>query len=156
MQAFFFLLLALLALLQTSLAFPLSVPKLFRRACKGACLTATDDLLLHTSMEEFQAARAEKSPADLIWSSDGCTDSPDEPFGYNFLPGCQRHDFGYRNYRDQARLTSPNRKVIDDNLKADLYEECSQYRGLFLLKGIQCRGLADIYYGAVREFGDND
>ena len=155
MQALLFLLLALLTLHPTSPANPLSVPKLFRRACDATCLTTTDNLLLHTSMDAFQAARAAKSPAYLIWISDGCTDSPDKPLGYNFLPSCQRHDFGYRNYKDQARFTEPSRKIIDDNLKADLYNECSKYRGLSSLKGVECRGLADIYYGAVRKFGGN-
>ena len=155
MQALFFLLLAHLTLLPTSLAFPLSVPQLFRRVCDATCLTTTDNLLLHTSMDAFQVARAAKSPAYLIWTSDGCSDSPDKPLDYNFLPSCQRHDFGYRNYKNQARFTEPNRKIIDDNFKADLYNECSKYRGLSSLKGVECRGLADIYYDAVREFGDN-
>lgn len=154
MQAFFFLLLALLTLLPTPLAFPLSVPNLFRRACDATCLATTDNLLLHTPMPAFQTARNAKNPAYLDWTSDGCTDSPDKPLGYNFLPSCQRHDFGYRNYKAQGRFTEPNRKIIDDNLKADLYNECSKYKGLQALKGVECRGLADVYYDAVREFGD--
>lgn len=147
MQAFFFL---ALTLLPTPLAFPLSVPHLFRRACDAACLTTTDNLLLHTPMSAFQTARAAKSPAYLDWTSDGCSDSPDKPLGYNFLPSCQRHDFGYRNYKAQARFTEPNRKIIDDNFLKDLDNECSKYSDL---KRAECRGLADVYYDAVRKFG---
>lgn len=154
MQALFFLL-ALLTLLPTPLASPLSVPHIFRRACGATCVAKTDTLLLHTSMDAFQAAKAAKSPAYLVWTDDGCSKSPDKPDGYNFLPSCQRHDFGYRNYKKQARLTEPNRKVIDDNLKTDLYHECKRYHGLSSWKGVECRRIADIYHAAVRKFGNS-
>ncbi|MCJ1264535.1 hypothetical protein MMC22_004407 [Lobaria immixta] len=151
-----FLLLAVLTLLPTSLAFPLSASNLLRRACDAACVTTTDNLLLHTPMATFQADRAAESPAWLIWTSDGCSESPDKPQGFNFLPSCQRHDFGYRNYKEEGRFTEPNRKIIDDNLKADLYDVCKEYKGLSSFKGVECRRIADLYHLAVREFGNSD
>ncbi|MCJ1471238.1 hypothetical protein MMC07_009886, partial [Pseudocyphellaria aurata] len=143
----FSVLLALLTFLPMPLAFPLSLSSLFRRACDATCLTTTDILLFHTPMATFQARRAARDPPYLDWNSDGCTDAPDKPLGYNFLPSCQRHDFGYRNYKAQARFTEPNRKLIDDNFLKDLDNECGKYSAL---KAAECRGLADIYYDAVR------
>ena len=148
-------LLLLLAVLPASLAFPLSIPNIVRRDCDADCVSTTDNLLLHTTMDQFQAARAAESPAYLVWTSDGCSESPDKPSGYNFLPSCQRHDFGYRNYKQQDRFTEPNRKVIDDNFKPDLYNLCKGYHGLSSWKGVECRGIADLYYAAAREFGNS-
>ncbi|KUI67621.1 hypothetical protein VM1G_02835 [Cytospora mali] len=79
----------------------------------------TDELLLKTTLDEFDARREKRDPAYLIWDSDGCTNAPDNPGGFNFLPACQRHDFGYRNYRAQNRLTKAARKKIDKQLKAE-------------------------------------
>ncbi|MFE6489476.1 phospholipase A2, partial [Streptomyces sp. NPDC057757] len=33
------------------------------------------------------------------WSTDYCSSSPDNPFGFPFSTSCARHDFGYRNYK---------------------------------------------------------
>src|SRR5262249_32059658 len=33
------------------------------------------------------------------WSTDYCSDSPDQPLGFDFRLPCARHDFGYRNYK---------------------------------------------------------
>jgi hypothetical protein len=41
----------------------------------------TDRLLFSVSIEEFLAARDAQDPAGLDWSSDGCSSSPDDPFG---------------------------------------------------------------------------
>lgn len=32
-------------------------------------------------------------------------------------PGCNRHDFGYQNYRAQSRFTVNNKASIDSNFK---------------------------------------
>ena len=36
-----------------------------------------------------------------------------------FVAGCQRHDFGYRNFKAQDRFTDENKLAIDDNFKAE-------------------------------------
>ncbi|MCP2334454.1 phospholipase [Actinoalloteichus caeruleus] len=105
----------------------------------------TDDYLFTQSLPLFVQLRSQRPHApQLDWSSDGCSYSPDEPFGYEFLNSCHRHDFGYRNYKLQNRFTSANRKAIDDRFRDDMYSVCSS---------AVCRRTADVYYWAVRAFG---
>jgi len=113
-------------------------------------IDATDRLCFSTSISSFLAAKAMKKPSSLIWDDDGCSNSPDKPGGFNFLPSCQRHDFGYRNFKEQGRFTKANRKRIDDNLKNDMDGECDKH-GFF--ERSACKTLAKGYYEAVREFG---
>ncbi|QFZ22613.1 phospholipase [Saccharothrix syringae] len=106
----------------------------------------TDEYLFRTALAEFTAIRAQAPYADqLDWSSDGCSWSPDNPFGFKFLPACHRHDFGYRNYKRQGRFDESTRLAIDNNFKADLYFQCAG--------NWACNRTADLYYAAVREFG---
>lgn len=106
----------------------------------------TDDYVFARSLPGFTALRVERPYADqLDWSSDGCSSSPDQPFGYAFLPACHRHDFGYRNYKRQARFTAANRLRIDDRFLADMYSVCGGDGS--------CRSVARVYYSAVRLFG---
>ncbi|CAG8492343.1 9526_t:CDS:1 [Paraglomus brasilianum] len=139
---------ALLFLLFTSIsAFPALV---YRR--QNTLEQRTDAILFDFSIQDFLNAKAANSP-DFDFTDDGCSDAPDHPDGFNFLPGCQRHDFGYRNYKKQGRFTEDNRGKIDNNLKKDLYNECAQYSEL---KSVECRRIADIYFNAVRTFGNLD
>ena len=110
----------------------------------------TDKLLFSTSMADFQKARDAKDPSNLIWDSNGCTASPDRPFGYDFLQSCQRHDFGYRNYKAQGRFSEDNKDKIDSNFRQDLYNECDKKS---VVSRAVCRGTAKIYYEAVSSFG---
>jgi len=91
---------------------------------------ATDRLLFQTDIDTFLNDRAAQNPNTLDWSSDGCTDSPDNPGGFDFLPSCQRHDFGYRNYKKQGRFTDDNRLMVDDDFKKDMHNKCRPY-GVF-------------------------
>lgn len=107
----------------------------------------TDEYLFDHSLLRFAATRAERPHSDrLAWSSDGCSLSPDEPFGYVFTDSCHRHDFGYRNYTVQRRFTEENRRYIDDNFRSDMHSACAVAEPL-------CHGTAEVYYWAVREFG---
>ncbi|KYK58633.1 hypothetical protein DCS_05650 [Drechmeria coniospora] len=119
-------------------------------------VAATDTLLFSVPIGAFLEARKARDPSQCSWASDGCTMAPDKPISFNFIPSCQRHDFGYRNCRDQKRFTSAMRKKIDDVFKKDLYKYCSQFSGWHFWKGYQCRRLADTYYAAVRTFGKRD
>ena len=47
--------------------------------------SATDRLLYSTSMSAFLTAKRNKDPCSLIWTDDGCSNSPDKPAGFNFL-----------------------------------------------------------------------
>jgi Prokaryotic phospholipase A2 len=106
----------------------------------------TDQYMFSTSLTDFQQLRAEQSNGDVLdWSSDGCSNSPDNPFGYNLVKACYRHDFGYRNFKNQGRFTEANRLAIDDNFREDMYEVCD---GRWA-----CNRFADTYYWAVRQFG---
>jgi hypothetical protein len=108
----------------------------------------TDQYLYSITLPTFTSRRNARDPANLIWDSNGCTSSPDNPFGFPFLPACHRHDFGYRNYKAQNRFTDAGKLRVDDNFKSDLYYQCrnSSVRGV-------CEALADVYYAAVRAFG---
>ncbi|KAF2738791.1 hypothetical protein EJ04DRAFT_26519 [Polyplosphaeria fusca] len=112
---------------------------------------ATDRLLFSTSISAFEAARNALSPPSLDWSSDGCSSSPDNPFGFNFLQCCHRHDFGYRNYKKQGRFTDGGKASIDSNFKKDMYNQCQTEGGAFEVAA--CKGVADVYYEAVKNFG---
>ncbi len=115
---------------------------------------ATDRYLFEYSLDEFEAVWDEKhnSSGDALrWTADDCSKSPDAPSGYRFDYACRRHDFGYRNYRIQHRLTEDNRKRIDDNFRKDMYTICDEYRGWAAQQ--ECHRLADVYYYAVRRFG---
>ncbi|WEW59024.1 hypothetical protein PRK78_004492 [Emydomyces testavorans] len=119
-------------------------------------IALTDQYMFQDSIQTFEGHRNTKTPPCFDWSSDNCSNSPDRPAGFNFIPSCQRHDFGYRNTKKQGRFTEDLRKRIDDQFKADLYRECSQYSGLESWRGVECRRIADVYYAAVRQCGDGD
>lgn len=81
--------------------------------------TITDNYLFSISLPQFITYRNAKNPATLDWTSDGCSDSPDNPLGFNFEPACFRHDFGYTNYRAQSRFTKAAKASIDTNFKSE-------------------------------------
>lgn len=144
---------SVLVLLGTLSAFVSAAPKHFLQAEQANCecsTAVTDELIFEVSMSVFQERRAAKDPECCDWSADGCSWSPDNPFNFNFLPGCERHDFGYRNYKAQDRFTEDARRKIDDNFKSDLYNQCTGD------KEDECKSLADIYYAAVRRCGDGN
>ncbi|QGK70921.1 hypothetical protein GIY23_16600 [Allosaccharopolyspora coralli] len=108
--------------------------------------TVTDEYVFARSLDEFLDLRSEKPYADqLDWSSDSCSLSPDEPLGYRFGASCNRHDFGYRNYQRQDRFHADTRRTLDDKFRDDMHDECGD--------DATCRGVATIYYQAVRQFG---
>ncbi|KAF2790429.1 hypothetical protein K505DRAFT_202356, partial [Melanomma pulvis-pyrius CBS 109.77] len=122
----------------------------------AALKAQTDTLLFTASLNYFIETRnaaftgKHNNTKQLDWESDGCSSSPDRPLGCDFLPGCQRHDFGYRNYKLQRRFNEMTRLKLDKNLSKDLKGACA---ALEVLKAKICRGMANVYYEAVREFG---
>ncbi|KAI6783458.1 uncharacterized protein J7T54_005487 [Emericellopsis cladophorae] len=108
----------------------------------------TDQILFSISLSAFITRRNARDPPSLDWSSDSCSTSPDNPFGFPFDPACQRHDFGYRNYKDQGRFSDANKLRIDDKFKSDMYGQCAGESA----QGA-CEALANVYYQAVRWFG---
>ncbi len=106
----------------------------------------TDDYSFNKSLSQFESIRNSRPYADqLDWSSDACSWSPDKPLGFNFVPACHRHDFGYRNNKKQGRWNADKKLRIDNKFKADMYSICG---GNFI-----CKGTAELYYAAVRKWG---
>lgn len=104
------------------------------------------------SYEAWSEARAHRSAWTAYgfdWSTDLCTSSPDNPFGFPFGDACARHDFGYRNHK-AAGLFPAAKARLDSAFHADLTRVCARYTGT--RKG-SCDGTAWTYYQAVRLFG---
>lgn len=85
------------------------------------------------------------------WSTDYCSSSPDNPFGFPFRTACARHDFGYRNYK-AAGSFSANKLRLDNAFYADLKRVCSGYS---TVKKGSCDSTAWTYYRAVRALGNS-
>ncbi|ARQ71768.1 phospholipase [Streptomyces marincola] len=86
---------------------------------------------------------------DFDWSTDLCSWSPDNPLGFPFELSCARHDFGYRNYKDQGTFEA-NKARLDNAFHADLKRVCDRYSGA---TATACDATAWTYYQAVRTFG---
>jgi Prokaryotic phospholipase A2 len=105
-----------------------------------------------SSYNAFIAARNNQSawaPYGFDWSTDYCSDSPDNPLGFPFKLSCARHDFGYRNYKDEGDF-SANKARLDSMLYADLERVCATYSGA---SKDACDSLAWTYYQAVKNLG---
>ncbi|OEJ36231.1 phospholipase [Streptomyces agglomeratus] len=108
-----------------------------------------------TSASSYQAwvsARANQgawSSYDFVWSTDYCSTSPDNPFGFPFKTACARHDFGYRNYK-AAGTFSTNKSRLDEAFYADLKRVCATYSGA---SKTTCDSTAWTYYQAVKALG---
>jgi len=90
-----------------------------RAVSQATRMAKTNYRMWDISLPTFISYRNKKDPSYLDWSSDGCTDSPDNPLGFPFLNGCRRHDFGYRNYKKEKRFTYNNRLKIDKKLLSE-------------------------------------
>jgi hypothetical protein len=105
-----------------------------------------------SSYRAFFDARANRSAWSAYgfdWSTDYCSTSPDNPFGFPFQNSCVRHDFGYRNYRKAGTFTS-HKERLDRAFHADLKRVCARYTGT---KRGSCLGVAWTYYRAAVAFG---
>ena len=94
--------------------------------------------------------RASWAAYGFDWSTDYCSQSPDQPLGFDFRLSCQRHDFGYRNYKAAAAFPA-NKSRVDDAFYADLRRRCAMYS---VLVRPSCDSLAWTYYNAVHVFGN--
>lgn len=105
-----------------------------------------------SSYNQWVAARSNQaawSAYQFDWSTDYCSTSPDNPFGFPFATSCARHDFGYRNYK-AAGSFGANKARLDSAFHEDLKRVCAGYSG-----GTKtaCNSTAWTYYQAVRAFG---
>lgn len=83
------------------------------------------------------------------WTTDLCSWSPDNPFGFPFERSCARHDFGYRNYKEAGSFDAQKTR-LDNAFHEDLKRVCNGYSGA---TKTACDGTAWTYYQAVRNFG---
>jgi hypothetical protein len=105
-----------------------------------------------SSYSTWYAARQNQSAwasYGFDWSTDYCSDSPDQPLGFDFRLSCARHDFGYRNYK-AVGLFSGNKDRVDSAFYEDLKAKCATYS---VVVRSACYGLAWTYYNAVHLFG---
>jgi hypothetical protein len=104
------------------------------------------------STAAWTAARANQgawAAYGFDWSTDYCSDSPDNPLGFPFKLSCARHDFGYRNYKAEGDFAA-NKPRLDSMLYADLERVCATYSGA---TKTACDSLAWTYYEAVKNLG---
>ncbi|MBU3866819.1 phospholipase [Streptomyces sp. 4503] len=83
------------------------------------------------------------------WSTDYCSSSPDNPFGFPFQTACARHDFGYRNHKAMG-IFDANKARLDSAFYEDLKRVCNAYSGA---TKTSCNATAWTYYQAVKIFG---
>lgn len=105
-----------------------------------------------SSYNTWTAARANQaawSAYAFDWSTDYCSSSPDNPFGFPFATSCARHDFGYRNYKAAGSFDA-NKSRLDSAFYEDLKRVCLNYSGA---TKTSCDGTAWTYYQAVKVFG---
>jgi hypothetical protein len=105
-----------------------------------------------SSYNAWTAARANQSAwaaYGFDWTTDYCSSSPDNPFGFPFGTSCARHDFGYRNYK-AAGSFSANKSRLDSAFHEDLKRVCARYGGA---TKTACNSTAWTYYQAVRALG---
>src|SRR5262245_34885115 len=82
-----------------------------------------------TSFNAWNSARLNQSAWAAYhsdWSTDYCSDSPDQPLGFDFRIPCWHHDFGYRNYKAMGQF-SANKSRVDDMFYFDLKTKCATY-----------------------------
>ena len=105
-----------------------------------------------TSFSSWNAARLNQAAwasYGFDWSTDYCSDSPDQPLGFDFRMPCWRHDFGYRNYKAVGQFPD-NKARVDDAFYYDLEAGCATYSSIVRPA---CDSLAWTYYEAVHLFG---
>ena len=88
----------------------------------------------------------------LDWTSDGCS-APivgSEGRSFNFRAACNRHDFGYRNFKALAIFDTSTRRLIDEQLRRDMIAYCSSQRRTFK---VRCIAWSEIFYKMVRAAG---
>lgn len=102
-----------------------------------------------TAWLSAQTHQSDWSAYDFDWSTDYCTASPDNPYGYPFKTPCARHDFGYRNYRAAGQFEA-NKSRLDSAFYEDMKRVCARYSGE---DRTECNSLAKVYYEAVKVLG---
>jgi hypothetical protein len=117
-------------------AIALALPAVLASAADASAVPADKGEVLSSwtqssasSYNAWNAARQNQaawSAYGFDWSTDYCTTSPDNPFGFPFKDACARHDFGYRNYKAAGSFEA-NKSRLDSAFYADLKRVCATY-----------------------------
>lgn len=102
-------------------------------------------------LRDFLDYKRSGGDARLDFTDDGCS-APvvgSTGFSFDFTEACERHDFGYRNYKSLG-LFDEEKGRVDRQFVIDMLGHCSG-RG-FLLRA-QCRRWAYVFYAGVLGFG---
>ncbi|WAX76436.1 phospholipase [Streptomyces sp. KMM 9044] len=105
-----------------------------------------------SNYNQWGAARSDQaawSAYGFDWSTDYCSASPDNPFGFPFSASCARHDFGYRNHKAAGSFDADKAR-LDSGFHEDLKRVCARYTGA---TKTACNSTVWTYYQAVRAFG---
>jgi hypothetical protein len=136
-----------------------------RPGCGVKCLTDLELWDYNTTLAGFQSVRNQVCAGHLRacanhgnshgryldWGSDGCSGSRQNPGGFPFWKACERHDFGYRNYKEQNRCSEYWRGQIDINFYNDMTRNFCKHAPSW--KKSNCYALAEIYFAFVRNVG---
>lgn len=115
----------------------------------GELRALTDKILFSYTIDQFKQAVLKRDPPELVWDrQDGCTGVLD----FGFTDSCNRHDFGFANYRKQNRLCPTSKRNLDDLLCKDMTNYCNRkYSGwLRWFKRKTCLAAAKTYCAGVR------
>ena len=106
-----------------------------------------------SSLADFMAAKLRAAPP-FDWDDDGCSTWFGRQLPAMFLPGCLRHDFGYRNFGNGLELgpDEDTRHWIDMILWNDLPAICEATYEDGLDKNL-CMDTAENAYNGTRAFG---
>jgi hypothetical protein len=88
----------------------------------------------------------------LDWTTDGCS-APivgSEGRSFIFRSACNRHDFGYRNFKALGLFDTSTRTLIDEQLYRDMNRACDSQRRTFK---VRCIAWSEIFYTMVRAAG---
>ena len=88
----------------------------------------------------------------LDWTTDGCS-APivgSEGKSFNFRSACDRHDFGYRNFKNLGLFDTLTRTMIDEQLHRDMNTYCDSQRRTFK---VRCIAWSELFYTMVRAAG---
>ena len=88
----------------------------------------------------------------LDWTSDGCS-APivgSQGRSFNFRSACNRHDFGYRNFKNLGLFNTSTLTLIDEQLHRDMNTYCDSQRRTFK---VRCIAWSEIFYTMVRAAG---
>ena len=88
----------------------------------------------------------------LDWTTDGCS-APivgSEGKSFNFRSACDRHDFGYRNFKNLGLFDTLTRTLIDEQLHRDMNTYCDSQRRTFK---VRCIAWSELFYTMVRAAG---